>query len=167
MASRSKLPLVLASVVCLGGGAALAVMLRTPAETPTPAQSTAVAESKPIDALRLLNAAPLPDEARPGEIYLQNRWGHLEDPGLTLQSADEEGQTYYVEAQLVRGWTPNGPNYLTVISRPYMIENRIRRPQRTIQARASIEGFDTKNFHQRMREMFGEDANIPGVRSGQ
>lgn len=128
MSARSRTPLIVAGVVALGAGVALALALRDdPAPPPAP-ERTAVRtpeESRAFQ-LRLKNAGEIPEEMRGGERYMESRWGHLGDAGITMAGAQLDGQRYFIEPKVVQAWTPKGRNYATIIATPFTLDESQR-----------------------------------------
>jgi hypothetical protein len=70
--------------------------------------------------------ASLPPEVRAAATYLEQRYGHLGDPGLALACASTGGSDVYVSAEPIAGVNGEGvPVYAIVYGRARRFEGRV------------------------------------------
>ncbi len=153
----SRTPLIAASVVAIGLGALIAYSLSSenkPAVAPVEADAGAFDQTQRLQDLgtRLRTAEPIPEDVRGGERYLENRWGHLGDTGLSILMTDIEGQKYFVEPAVFPAWTPKGRNYAVAVAKPMVMDDsqRLRgRATANAQAYMTIENFQPSGVMER------------------
>jgi hypothetical protein len=127
MKRRDKLVLTGAAALVVGLAAA-ATLMSEPDEAPRAEaarpEAPVVANKKFRDeTLRKLAQVPqadeVPQEFKEAENYLLDRWGHMEDAGLTAPGIMPEGDMFFQDRRLLRGLRGNGtPIYAKAFIRP-------------------------------------------------
>ncbi len=139
MKRRDKLVLTGIAALLAGLGAA-ATLLTEPdsADKASVAQPQGGVRIKNYEAvkqevLRKLAIAPggeeIPQEIKEAENYLLDRWGHMEDAGLTAPGIMPEGQMYFQNRRVIRGMRGNGkPVYAKAFLRPQVFHGPMLKP---------------------------------------
>lgn len=124
--TSSRTPLIVAGAAALTLGVLAAVFLREKPKAPDVVERGPTAQRTLEAAARLIPAPPPPPEMRGGEEFLEDRWGHMGDVGLTMPMTDTNGEKYFVEPKVFQAWTRNGRNYAVAISQMFMMDETQR-----------------------------------------
>lgn len=135
MKKRDKLVLTGAAALIVGLGAAATLMSdgqeATRAKVAVPDAPVMKDENKfGSQTMRRLAKIPsvdeVPQEFKEAENYLLDRWGHMEDAGLTAPGIMPEGDMYFQDRRILRGLRGNGkPVYAKAYLRPEVFRGPI------------------------------------------
>ncbi|MBM3977400.1 MAG: hypothetical protein FJ299_10460 [Planctomycetes bacterium] len=101
---NSSLRVLPFALTCLAAGVCLALILRLRPRTPVPLLDDEFAPTSTREEwAELAEATPLPAELVEPQRYLEERWGHLEEPGLALAAVETDGEPYFILPEPVQG----------------------------------------------------------------
>ena len=117
--------LVWVGAAALAAGIALPWLLQTsrPASALPPPASTFAPSSTREHWAELAGQTPIPEPLQQPLQYLEQRWGHMPEPGLTLAGIEPDGEIYFIDPKAQVAHNPQGePMYATRILKPHKFQ---------------------------------------------
>lgn len=149
MNNREKKVIAAVAVLLVGLGAAAVLMDSQeelpPAKVVRPAPEAKKKSFSEGTAMRLAKVPSedeIPQEFKEAENYLLDRWGHLEDAGLSAPGIMPEGDMYFQERRIMRGVRGNGkPVYAKFFLRPERFHGPVMKSGNGLEAMAEHNPF--------------------------